>query len=85
MNKHTSYTHKKLLKAIVEDVAACETAQDIIKLRDELLDDPDLSVEEIVSACLIAAAVNKSALKACERRNRVTANTMSWYKSIFFK
>lgn len=85
MNKHTSYTHKKLLEAIVEDAAACETAQDIIKLRDELLGDPDLSVEEIVSACLVAAVVNKNALKACERRNRATANTMPWYKSIFFK
>ena len=85
MNKHTSYTHKKLLEAIVEDVAACETAQDIIKLKDELLDDPDLSVEEIVSACLIGAVMNKSALEACERRNHVTANMMPWYTSTFFK
>ena len=85
MNKSTSYTHKKLLEAIVEDVAACETAQDIIKLRDELLGDPDLSVEEIVSACLVAAVINKNALEACEKRNRDTANTMPWYKSIFFK
>lgn len=61
MNKHTSYTHRKLLEAIVEDVTACETAQDIIKLRNELLNDPDLSVEEIVSACLIGAVMNKSA------------------------
>ena len=85
MNKHTSYTHKRLLEAIVEDAAACETAQDIIKLRDESLGDPDLSVEEIVSACLVAAVMNKNALEACERRSRVTANTMPWYKSIFFK
>ena len=85
MNKSTSYTHKKLLEAIVEDVAACETAQDIIKLRDELLSDPDLSVEEIVSACLVAAVINKNALEACEKRNRDTTNTMPWYKSIFFK
>lgn len=85
MNKHTSYTHKRLLEAIIEDVAACETAQDIIKLRNELLGDPDLSVEEIVSACLVAAVINKNALEACERRNRDTTNSMPWYKSIFFK
>ena len=85
MNKHTSYTHKKLLEAIVEDAAACETAQDIIKLRDELLGDPDLSVEEIVSACLVAAVINKNALETRKRRNRATANMMPWYTSIFFK
>lgn len=85
MSKYASYTHKKLLEAIAEDAAACETAQDIIKLRDELLDDPDLSVEEIVSACLVAAVMNKNALEACERRNRVTANMMLWYTSTFFK
>lgn len=85
MNKHTSYTHKKLLEAIAEDAAACETAQDIIRLRDELLNDPDLSVEEIVSACLIGAVMNKSALEMYKRRSRDTANTMPWYKSIFFK
>lgn len=85
MSKYASYTHKKLLEAIAEDAAACETAQDIIKLRNELLNDPDLSVKEIVTACLIGAVMNKSALEACERRNRATANTMPWYKSIFFK
>ena len=85
MSKNTSYTHKKLLEAIVEDAAACETAQDIIKLRDELLNDPDLSVEEIVPACLVAVVVNKNALEMYKRRSRVTANTMPWYKSIFFK
>lgn len=85
MSKYASYTHKKLLEAIAEDAAACETAQDIIKLRNELLNDPDLSVKEIVTACLIGAAMNKSALEACERRNRVTANMIPWYTSTFFK
>lgn len=85
MNKYTSYTHKKLLEAIAEDVAACDTAQDIIKLRNELLNDPDLSVEDIITACLIGAVMNKSTLEACERRNRVTANMMPWHTSTFFK
>lgn len=85
MSKYASYTHKKLLEAIAEDAAACETAQDIIKLRNELLNDPDLSVKEIVTACLIGAVMNKSALEACERRNRVTTNMMPWYTSTFFK
>ena len=85
MSKYTSYAHKKHLEAIVEDVAACDSAQDIIKLKDELLEDDSLSVEDIIAACLIGAVMNKSALEACERRNRVTANMMPWYTSTFFK
>ena len=85
MSKYTSYAHKKLLEAIVEDVTACNSAQDIIKLRDELLNDSSLSVGDIITACLIGAVMNKSALEACERRNRITANMMPWYTSTFFK
>lgn len=85
MSKYASYAHKKLLKTIADDAAACETAQDIIKLRDELLDDPDLSVEDIVTACLVGAVMNKKAWERSERRNRVTANMMPWYTSTFFK
>ena len=61
------------------------TARGIIKLRDELLEDDSLSVKEIITACLIGAVMNKSALEACERRDRVTANMMPWYTSAFFK
>lgn len=85
MGKYTNYTRNERLEAMARDAAACETALDVIKLKDELLEDDSLSVEEIVTACLTGAVINKNMLKVYKRRNRAAADKTSWYTTAFFK
>ena len=77
MSKYTNYTRNERLKAIATDAAACETALDVIKLKDELLGDDSLSIEEIVTACLTGAIINKNMLKAYKRRERAAIDKTS--------
>ena len=85
MSKYTNYTRNERLEAIARDAAACETALDVIKLKDKLLEDDSLSVEEIVTACLTGAVINKNMLKVYKRRERAATDKTSWYTTTFFK
>lgn len=56
---YKGYTQKKILELLTEDVAKCKNEEEAIKLRDEIISDSNIPLEDALLACIMGAVRNK--------------------------
>lgn len=83
------YTRKKIIGLIAEDVSKCTTTEDVFKLKEELLADEELDIEDIILGCLAGALLNKNEAKHYKKlydsyRSKVPVISR-WFNNTFYK
>ena len=86
---YKDYTKKKIIELIAEDASRCATVTDVVKLKEELLADKELSIDDIVLGCLTGALLNRNEAKRYEKlcdsyRSEVSVIPL-WFDDTFFK
>ena len=86
---YKDYTKKKIIELIAEDASRCATVTEVVKLKEELLADKELSVDDIVLGCLTGVLLNRNEAKRYKKlcdgyRSEVSVIPL-WFDDTFFK
>lgn len=86
---YKDYTRKKIIELIAQDTSNCATVTDVVKLKEELLADKELSIEDIVLGCLTGALLNRNEAKRYkELRDRYRSEVSViplWFDNTFYE